>query len=268
MYLAAEGGCRPLTGLLGVFNESEHRSARRKGQTIRASIQELENWFTQSLYVFAPDSQYTCCRMSHTMDDGKMMSCDRQALVLPMLGLYGEIYRRRKDPSVTNVYEDIKAEKDAIFPPSFQFKTERGWNSRPLFGDLLERLEWKIDHMSTNPDVSSVTGPEVNILQIFRLIFNSVVRRVQAWRLALQEWRDARASVDVRGLMSTQGRRRRRSSHLAVGPFVSTATDSQDGVEMGALGSPRGTLARHAAKTASSEAPFCGQVDSMMQVQF
>ncbi len=30
--------------------------------------QELENWFTQSLYVFSPESHYSCCRMLHVMD--------------------------------------------------------------------------------------------------------------------------------------------------------------------------------------------------------
>ena len=41
----------------------------------------------EALDVFGGD--LTCCRLGH--EDGR--PCDREALVLPMLGLYGEIYK-------------------------------------------------------------------------------------------------------------------------------------------------------------------------------
>lgn len=43
--------------------------------------------FTESLRVF--DGQLTCCRLEHK----GMGACDRQSLVIPLLGLYGELFR-------------------------------------------------------------------------------------------------------------------------------------------------------------------------------
>lgn len=45
------------------------------------------DFFLESLHVF--NGELTCCRFEHK----GMESCDRQSLVLPILGLYGELFR-------------------------------------------------------------------------------------------------------------------------------------------------------------------------------
>ena len=47
-----------------------------------------KGWFNDALFVFAGEA--TCCRLGHT--NGMSSQCDRESLVLPVLGLYGELY--------------------------------------------------------------------------------------------------------------------------------------------------------------------------------
>lgn len=188
MYLADSGICRPLSGCLGVFNESRQLDKKMR----RTSLVELENWFTQSLYVFSPESHYSCCRMLHVMD-GKKMPCDRQALMLPMLGLYGEIYRRRRQPEYGQVFEDIKAEKESIFPPSFTYVTSKASKPQPLFSDLLDRLERKMDRFkpssSSNLEIPSPSVAEVTSRFTpvrFKTVAHAAVNRMRSSILSVR----------------------------------------------------------------------------------
>ena len=47
-----------------------------------------KGWFNDALFVFAGEA--TCCRLGHK--NGMASRCDRESLVLPVLGLYGELY--------------------------------------------------------------------------------------------------------------------------------------------------------------------------------
>ena len=47
-----------------------------------------KGWFNDALFVFAGEA--TCCRLGHK--HGMASRCDRESLVLPVLGLYGELY--------------------------------------------------------------------------------------------------------------------------------------------------------------------------------
>eukprot|EP00929_Paragymnodinium_shiwhaense_P024884 TRINITY_DN1518_c0_g3_i1.p1 TRINITY_DN1518_c0_g3~~TRINITY_DN1518_c0_g3_i1.p1 ORF type:complete len:1853 (+),score=274.62 TRINITY_DN1518_c0_g3_i1:75-5633(+) len=105
---------------------------------------DLPEWFAQALYVFSNNSEFSCCRMRHVAKDGSTMRCDREALKLPMLGLYAEIYRGRYHEQAA-LYAWIGRGRDEIFPPYMTLRTPEGLEQRPLFGDLVRRLENKID---------------------------------------------------------------------------------------------------------------------------
>eukprot|EP00929_Paragymnodinium_shiwhaense_P091203 TRINITY_DN51231_c0_g1_i1.p1 TRINITY_DN51231_c0_g1~~TRINITY_DN51231_c0_g1_i1.p1 ORF type:complete len:1658 (-),score=308.69 TRINITY_DN51231_c0_g1_i1:45-5018(-) len=105
---------------------------------------EMAGWVAQALYVFADTSEFSCCRMKHCIK-GLSIPCDREALVLPMLGLYAEIYRGREDDKFKLLYAWIQRGRDEIFPPCFAYRTERGVEHKTLFGDLIPRVERHVD---------------------------------------------------------------------------------------------------------------------------
>ena len=57
----------------------------------------------------------TCCRLHHARGD----PCDREALVLPLLGLYAEIFRHRHAPRGREAYEFLAPIKESLFPRTF-----------------------------------------------------------------------------------------------------------------------------------------------------
>lgn len=115
-----------------------------------------ENFFRKSLRVF--DGDLTCCRIEHKGTN----KCDRLSLVVPILGLYGELYRaslnvaaggNKKDPgsTVSGVEEfltEIEGNMDEIFPPTFRLVTRKKGRRIEeevvLFGDLIERMRTRI----------------------------------------------------------------------------------------------------------------------------
>lgn len=111
-------------------------------------------FFQESLHVF--EGQLTCCRLEHK----GMSACDRQSLVVPLLGLYGELYRAAvegiKDgnaeslSSVNTFLDEIEKHQDSVFPPTFERvmwrKKKRVTEEVMLFGDLIERMKHRIDH--------------------------------------------------------------------------------------------------------------------------
>jgi hypothetical protein len=113
-----------------------------------------EAWFREALLVFHGD--LTCCRLEHK----GMQACDRQSIVVPILGLYGELYRATEDmlarensgdsesgcvnESVRMFMKEIESNQEEIFPRTFNFVT---WRKKKkvieptlLFGDLIERM--------------------------------------------------------------------------------------------------------------------------------
>mmetsp|Transcript_65073 Transcript_65073/g.173420 ORF Transcript_65073/g.173420 Transcript_65073/m.173420 type:complete len:412 (+) Transcript_65073:122-1357(+) len=104
--------------------------------------------FIESVQVFQGD--LTCCRLCH--NDGADI-CDREELMLPMLGLYAEIYKNRDTPSVKPIFEAIETNRHQIYPATFQYANGTEVFEKPLFGDLIDVMRHSIDealgHTST-----------------------------------------------------------------------------------------------------------------------
>ncbi len=84
----------------------------------------------------------TCCRLGHASG----APCDREALILPMLGLYAELYRDRRGASA-EAYALIEDKKDKLYPRTFAYRC-RGTDGAaptteelPLFGDLIDAVD-------------------------------------------------------------------------------------------------------------------------------
>ena len=122
-----------------------------------------DRFFSESLQVF--NGELTCCRLEHK----GMGACDRQSLVIPLLGLYGELCRARhevgKDPlgeggvkdqamasaiavSVDAFLNEIEKHQETVFPRTFQRtmwrKDKRVTEEVMLFGDLIDRMKARI----------------------------------------------------------------------------------------------------------------------------
>lgn len=96
--------------------------------------------FLEDMSVFQGD--LTCCRLGH---DGGAACCDREELMLPMLGLYAEIYEQRHAPEVRPIFEAIETRIDTVYPAEFDYYDGVGTTSKTLFGDLIMVLRHKID---------------------------------------------------------------------------------------------------------------------------
>jgi len=95
-----------------------------------------------SLDVFG--GELTCCRLGHA--DGGI--CDRESLMLPVLGLVSEIYRKRNEDRA-DAWEFLEPILDDLFPRTFEFVQEEGDGEtrthRVLFGDLVEAAMYAVD---------------------------------------------------------------------------------------------------------------------------
>lgn len=111
------------------------------------------DFFIESLHVF--DGELTCCRLEHK----GMGSCDRQSLVIPLLGLYGELFRASHEAkakggnaeslaSVETFLIEIEKHQEEVFPRTFNRvmwrKNKRVIEEVLLFGDLIDRMKAKI----------------------------------------------------------------------------------------------------------------------------
>lgn len=129
-----------------------------EGMFVAVSKEDLvpvkNSHFTESLRVF--DGQLTCCRLEHK----GMGACDRQSLVIPLLGLYGELFRAAHDGikggnvdslvSVAAFLDEIEKNQEIIFPRTFKRvswrKNKRVVEEVMLFGDLIDRMRSRIQH--------------------------------------------------------------------------------------------------------------------------
>ena len=85
--------------------------------------------------------EFTCCARGH--DDGG--SCDREALMLPLLGIWAEVYRGRKDAR-RKAYKALAPRLDELFPATAKFTVADGEpEERVLFGDLVEAVVYYED---------------------------------------------------------------------------------------------------------------------------
>ena len=109
------------------------------------------DFFLESLHVF--DGELTCCRFEHK----GMESCDRQSLVVPILGLYGELFRAAYDgvkdgsadvSTVEAFLKEIERHQESVFPRTFKRvmwrKKGRVIEEVLLFGDLIDRMRARI----------------------------------------------------------------------------------------------------------------------------
>ncbi len=111
-----------------------------------------QDFFKESLRVF--EGELTCCRLEHK----GMSVCDRQCLVIPLLGLFGELYRASIEggkggniaalSSVEAFLTEIEMHQDSVFPPTFSRTT---WRKNKqfveeivLFGDLIDRMKARV----------------------------------------------------------------------------------------------------------------------------
>ena len=111
-----------------------------------------QDFFKESYRMF--EGELTCCRLEHK----GMALCDRQCLVIPLLGLYGELYREtivgmksRNTQSLTCVEDfltEIEKHQDEIFPRTFKrtiwHKNKQIVEDVTLFGDMIDRMKARI----------------------------------------------------------------------------------------------------------------------------
>eukprot|EP00931_Biecheleriopsis_adriatica_P050205 TRINITY_DN29058_c0_g1_i1.p1 TRINITY_DN29058_c0_g1~~TRINITY_DN29058_c0_g1_i1.p1 ORF type:complete len:974 (-),score=177.30 TRINITY_DN29058_c0_g1_i1:131-2719(-) len=109
-------------------------------------LSEEPRWLEQATRVFA--GEMTCCRRQH---EG-MELCDRQRLVVPMLGLWGQLCCLAKDAKgederYARVHKSLSDRKDEVFPSTFSLVTKEGTRESSLFGRLVSLLEKRLEQL-------------------------------------------------------------------------------------------------------------------------
>merc|ERR1712100_641180 len=96
-----------------------------------------DEWMNSVCYVF--EGEMTCCRKAH---NSGATPCDRESLVLPLLGLYSELFHKACLGTTSKLEQDallfIDADKNRMFPADYSYCTGEGKaECRTLFGDLI-----------------------------------------------------------------------------------------------------------------------------------
>ena len=108
--------------------------------------------------------ELSCCRHGHP----DAQTCDREELVLPMLGLFIEIYRTRRNgdatPKTRRAYAAMEPLLAQMYPATFEYRRIHGDGSEtketcPLFGGLIEAAKFFVDHEDT-PDAEMPALPD------------------------------------------------------------------------------------------------------------
>mmetsp|Transcript_111804 Transcript_111804/g.316243 ORF Transcript_111804/g.316243 Transcript_111804/m.316243 type:complete len:1062 (+) Transcript_111804:131-3316(+) len=103
-------------------------------------LTKIGGWLEQSTYVFQGD--LTCCRRQHA----GMERCDKELLVVPMLGLWAQLCQKCDNAGVDDyqlfeVHANLASKLEEVFPSTFTFVESSGSKvNRMLFGQLLTRL--------------------------------------------------------------------------------------------------------------------------------
>ena len=104
------------------------------------------------------NGEYTCCRLGHPNED----PCDREELMLPLLGLYADMYRERHGKHA-DAYKFIEPIKHRLFPATFDYlhRDSDGVEStttQVLFGDLVAAVEHAADQ--ENDEKATARAPD------------------------------------------------------------------------------------------------------------
>ena len=86
--------------------------------------------------------EMTCCRLGHA---GGTRPCDKERLVIPMLGLFLELYADADagDAAAAEMLRALEAHLDDIYPHSFEYAGADGTTTTlPLFGDLVAAAKY------------------------------------------------------------------------------------------------------------------------------
>ncbi|CAJ1381343.1 unnamed protein product [Effrenium voratum] len=119
-------------------------------------------WLEDVVRVF--DASTTCCTQRH-QHFGK---CDRESLVLPLIGLYYRVAaaeRRGVDSNegTATLYEMMESKRDNVFPRIFEHVSvvngQEVRKKKVLFGDLLERVDKHLQGMDTDLLMEFVRHP-------------------------------------------------------------------------------------------------------------
>jgi len=115
------------------------------------SFQEAPTtWLKDIAPVF--EAQMTCCRLRHPAG----LPCDREKLVVCMLGLFFDLLSRDKQGMMSDGAREVKeifeAQKERIFPKTFEYTQTDGTSlkDKELFGDLVQRMEKYVAGMDTD----------------------------------------------------------------------------------------------------------------------
>mmetsp|Transcript_4917 Transcript_4917/g.10620 ORF Transcript_4917/g.10620 Transcript_4917/m.10620 type:complete len:959 (-) Transcript_4917:851-3727(-) len=97
--------------------------------------------FLKAVDVFG--GELTCCRLGHPNGS----RCDKEELMLPMLGLYQDILSKADTTTVKPIFDAIFDVVDDIYPRTFEYVDEHGVTStKPLFGDLIQAVNVRNEH--------------------------------------------------------------------------------------------------------------------------
>ncbi|CAK0880939.1 unnamed protein product [Prorocentrum cordatum] len=101
-----------------------------------------------SLSMFVFEGEFSCCQQRHIKS-----SCDKEALVEPVLGLYSLVLRQiRANVNCKNmepIMKHIRDNKERFFPTLYSFQAEGvGAEERELFGPLVGATEAYVEELS------------------------------------------------------------------------------------------------------------------------
>merc|ERR1719221_125232 len=123
-----------------------------------------------SLSMFVFEGEFSCCQQKHIKS-----SCDKEALVEPVLGLYSLVLRQVRAginlQQMQPIMNYIRDNKERFFPTLHSFQAE-GTNAeeRELFGPLVSATEAYVEDLSL-PEcaVSFDSGPAPNMCDLNQL---------------------------------------------------------------------------------------------------
>jgi hypothetical protein len=108
-----------------------------------------DDWLETSIMVF--DGELTCCTRKHV----GMERCDKQSLMIPMLGLWDGLCRSKHNPIFAELHAQMSSKLESIFPKDFVFETPKGKVKKELFGNLLSLMETNDEDEENNNAVGS-----------------------------------------------------------------------------------------------------------------
>jgi len=98
-----------------------------------------DGWINDAIRIF--DGEMTCCRRQHPGNT----RCDRESLVPVVLGLYFDLYVKSKhnllSDEAAEMWSLISSNVNDVLPPTFQYRAMKGCYDKPLFGDMVARVE-------------------------------------------------------------------------------------------------------------------------------